>query len=868
MKFNIDSKIFEQYPDFKMGLIVIKGLDNSRRVSAIESLLRGVAAQKTRGLKGKNIDDDLMIKVWNQAYGNLGINPKKIQPSVRALAKRVQDGKEIPHINSLVDLYNYFSLKFFLPIGSEDLDWLCGDLNLTFTKGEEPFRPMGSVEVEQAGEGEVAYMDDGGITCRYWNHRECERTKLTNKTTNAVIFIEDLSNMHLDEFGELLNEINTTIQKYLSAETTIHVLNEENGSVELGVQGRQNIDDSKVSAQEKAYLSAVKKKKEEHKKVKEQIQSQNNGAKPIPLEKKEQKNELMALMDEYSLKEKIRSVVEQSIVKAFSKPMRIKVNVEYPSSNEHGDYASNIAMQLGKELGTPPREIAEKLKENISKEDFIESVEIAGPGFLNFFIRKDYLDAEIDTILTEKDDYGSSKIGEDKSILIEYSSPNIAKPLGAHHLITTILGQSLANIYEKIGFNVVKSNYIGDWGTQFGKLIYAYKNWGDRKKIEADPITELLKLYVQFHDEAERDPELDDQARREFKIFEEGDKENRKIWKWIVDESLKDTQITYDLIGGIKFDNYQGESFFEDKLADTLAEGKQRGIFVEGEEGSFVVKYDDENIPPFLVQKRDGATLYSTRDFAALKYRINEWRPIKILYIVDIAQTLHFKQLFGAARRFPWYHGEGAHVWFGRMHMKDKKMSTRKGNVILLNEVLKEGVERAKKVVDEKSRDSGQKDKIANAVGIGAIKYNILSQNRTTDITFDWDRILSLDGNSAPYLQYSYARAKSILRKADDVTEDKIKDSEGVAEKIENLIRLFPKFREAITNAAQEYKPNLLGNYLYAVAQEFNAFYNAVTVIRAENLLDREYRLRIVEATSQILKNGLDLLGVEVVEEM
>jgi len=865
MKFNINSQIFEQYPDYKLGVILIKGMDNSRRISSVESLLRGVCAQKEKQYKGKDIDSDLMIKIWNQVYGNFGINPKKFSPSIRALLKRVANGKEIPHINALVDIYNYYSLKYLLPIGSEDLDWLCGDLTLRFTKEGECFRPLGSIDIEKSKEGEVAYVDKGGITCRYWNHRECERTKITNKTVNAVIFMEDISKMHMDEFGRILNEMSESVRKYLGGTITTTILNEDNSSLDLEIKGRQTADDSKISAQEKAFFLAKNKKTKELNKNDKNKKEKNIDNKFVS--KKEKK---FNLTDLNTLKEKVRLIIKQAIIKTFPKPLNIEPKVEYPKSKEHGDYATNIAMQLAKDLGENPRKIAEKLIKNINEENFIKSVEIAGPGFINIFISDEYLKGEIDFVLEQKENYGKSEIGEGKTILVEYSSPNIAKPLGVHHLITTILGQSLCNLYKYLGFNAISLNYLGDWGTQFGKLITAYKKWGDKEIIEKDPIKELLKLYIKFHEEAEKDQLLEDEARREFRIFEEGDTKNKKIWKWFVKVSLIDVQKTYDFLGGIHFDNMDGESFFEDKLAEMLKDGKERGIFVEGKEGSYIVEYEDPNIPPFLVQKKDGATLYSTRDFAALKYRISNWQPLKIIYVVGSAQILHFKQLFTGAKRFPWYHGEATHVWFGRMSMKDKKLSTRKGNVVLLDEVLKEGVKRAKTIIKEKSKIVKNINELAKKLGIGAIKYNILSQNRTSNITFDWDIMLSLDGNSAPYLQYSYARAKSIIRKADEEwTESGAKkDTKETKEKIHALIREIPKFSENIMIAAQEYKPNILSNYLFRLAQEFNSFYNAVSVNKAETEEDKEFRLKLVKATSQILKNGLALLGIDIVEEM
>lgn len=863
MKFNINPQIFKSYPNLKVGAILIKGISNTRRISSVESLLRGVCAQRGKEFAEKDVHKEPMVEVWDSAYGNFGINPTKNPCSIAALLKRVKSGKDIPHINASVDLYNYFSLKFMLPIGGEDIDWLCGDLNLTFTLGGEAFRPIGSINVETALEGEVAYMDNGGITCRYWNHRECERTKFTEKTVNALILIEDLSKMHMDKFGEILKEISEGIVKYIGGRIEPYILTEENLSIDLGVEGRKNVNDSKIPQQEKAYFLEQELKKKTLAQAKKKSTKTSTSRTDLSFE------------DESLLMRKLKVALQNAVEKAF-KIDEQEVKIEYPLESAHGDYASSIALKLAKELGLPPREIAEKIIQNFEKGDLVGKLEVAGPGFINFFISEKVLKDEIEKILKEKSKYGALSIGKNKNIVIDYSSPNIAKPLGVHHLLSTIIGQSLYNIFEKLGFKSIGVNHLGDWGTQFGKLIYAYRQWGKKELVEKNPTKELLKLYIKFHDESEAHSEIEDEARREFRKLEEGDKENRDLWKWFVDESIKDLEKTYKNLGGIKFDYYHGESFYEDKMEALLKDGKERGIFEKGEEGAYVVKYEDPNIVPFVVQKKDGATLYSTRDFATLKYRIETFKPEKLLYVVDVSQSLHFKQLFLGAERFPWYKGEATHVLFGRMSLKDKKMSTRKGNVVLLDEVLDEAKKRAKTVIEEKSPKLKEKAKTAKIIGCAAVKYNILSQNRTSDIVFDWDKMLSLEGNSAPYLQYSYARAKSILRKAElektKVENEKLPlDEEDYRKEVDSrimaLIRLFPRFSEQITFAAKEYKPNLLSNYLYEVAQKFNSFYNSVQVLNVDEP-DRTYRLKIVEATAQILKNGLELLCVEVMEEM
>ncbi len=852
MNFNIDKEIFQQYPDLKIGAILIKGINNSKRVSGVESLLRGICAQREKQYKDVDLHMESFIADWDKAYGRFGINPRKNMPSISALLKRVTNGKEIPHINALVDLYNYYSLKYFLPIGGEDIDWLCGDLNLKYTKGGEAFRPIGSIDIETAGEGEIAYMDNGGITCRYWNHRECERTKFTNKTVNAVLFVEDLSKMHMDEFGKVLKEIQNGIGKYIGGEITTSILTEENPSLDLGVEGRMNADDSRVPQQEKAHFQQMESKKKAQKSGKSKIKSEPHSNRTT-------------ISDESLLEAQIKKLLEKAVEKAFGKVEK-EVKIEYPSDESHGDYASNIALQITKDLGKPPQEIAKTIIDNLEENELIEKAEIAGPGFINFYISGKTLNSELEKVLKEKDKYGSGKPNE-KNIVIDYSQPNIAKPLGAHHLLSTIIGQSLYNIYKFLGYNCIGINYIGDWGTQFGKLTYAYKNWGDKSKIEKEPIKELLSLYVKFHDEAEKDPELEQKARDEFKKLEDGDKENKELWEWFCEVSLEEVQRTYDFLGGIHFDHIQGESFFNDKMDVILEKGKKEGVFEKGEQGALIVKFKDDKYPPYLVQKSDGATLYSTRDLAAINYREQTWHPEKILYVVDVAQSLHFQQLYETAKNLKLTDAELTHVVFGRMQFKDKKMSTRKGNIVLLDEVLKEAVEKAKKIVEEKNRDLKNKDEVAHKIGVGAAKYVVLSQNRTTNITFDWDKMLSLEGNSAPYLQYTYARAKSILRKSEKIETTEEETTEKITEKTTSLQRHLVKFKEYVIYTAQEYKPNILANYLYELAQKFNSFYNNVPVLRAPEK-ERENRLKLVEATSQVLKNGLTLLGVELTEEM
>lgn len=567
------------------------------------------------------------------------------------------------------------------------------------------------------------------------------------------------------------------------------------------------------------------------------------------------------------MKEKIHALVENALKK---EKIREKIEIEEPKDKAHGDFACNIALKLTKKFGIPPRELAEKIVKNIEKPDFIDEITIEGPGFINFKLSGQYLLGNLDDIVKHKDTYGSSEEGREKTIVVDLSSTNIAKPLGVHHLLSTIIGQSVSNIYKFLGYETVNINHIGDWGTQFGKLIYAFRKWGNKEQIEKNPIKELLNLYIKFHEEAEKDTSIEDHGREEFLRLEEGDKENHKIWEWICDMSMRDIQKTLNVLGGIHFDHIQGESFYNDKMDPILKDGKEREIFVKGKEGAWVVKFPEEKYPDYLVQKSDGATLYSTRDLAAIKYRIDTWHPEKILYAVDVAQSLHFQQLFETARMFGWEGTELQHVVFGRMQFPEGKMSTREGKIIFLEEVLQKAEEKARAIVEEKNPElpSLEKDKVAHSVGIGAVKYSILSQNRTTNVVFTWEKMLSLEGNSAPYLQYSYARACSILRKAGSENPEFKDNNYKLNEYEEKILRHLTGFNGAIKSAAEEYKPNLLANYLYELTQEFNNFYNQVPVLQAEKEEEKKLRLKLVKAVTIVLKTGLNLLGLEAPERM
>lgn len=543
------------------------------------------------------------------------------------------------------------------------------------------------------------------------------------------------------------------------------------------------------------------------------------------------------------------------------------VSWQRPHDAGHGDLTTTVALQLAKKLGKNPREIAQVLADKIALSPSVEKAEVAGAGYVNVWLTAPALMKALDEASESVNAKKPNK--KDDPVIIEYSQPNIAKPLGIHHIIGTVLGQSLVNLYRHDGSNVIAWNYLGDWGTQFGKLAVAHQKWGTKKSAKDYTLDDLLALYVQFHQELEKDASLEDEGREAFRKLEQGDKELRSFWKDVVSVTKASLEDLYKKLH-VSFDLDLGESFYEDKMDGILEEGKKKKVFVEGEGGSLIVKFDDENMPPYLVQKGDGATLYSTRDIAQMRYRMDEYHPQKILICTDIAQKLHFEQLAETCKQLGWELPAFENVLFGRMRFADKSMSTRKGNILKLEHVIEESIARADEVIKERG-DAIQTDDpkdLAEMMGVGALVYGILSQNRKMDMVFDWDKMLSFEGNSAPYLQYTHARAKSVLRKSEEaVGELTVKDGHELSKYERILIGTLLQFPHVLEEARREHLPHKVANYLYQLAQDFNGFYNSEQILKAEGDV-RLLRLSLTSRTADILKAGAALLTLRVPERM
>lgn len=538
--------------------------------------------------------------------------------------------------------------------------------------------------------------------------------------------------------------------------------------------------------------------------------------------------------------------------------------IEIPPKADMGDYAFPC-FQLSKAMRKAPQMISKELSEKINKDGF-EKVESLGP-YLNFFLDKSsFIKETIEKVLDEKDKYGSSKIGEGKNVIVEYSSPNIAKPFHVGHMFTTSIGNSLYKLMGFEGYNTIGINHLGDWGTQFGKLISAYKRWVDEEKLEKEPIDELLRIYVKFHEEAEKDPSLEDEARMHFKKLEDGCEEEVKLWTRFKDLSLKEFKRVYDMLN-VHFDSYAGESFYSDKMDAVVKEIEDKGLLTESN-GAKVVMLDEYNMPPTIIKKADGATIYATRDLAAAVYRKKTYDFYKNIYVVGVDQSLHFKQIFTTLKLMGHEWADNCkHVAFGLVRFADKKLSTRKGDVVLLEDLLNEAVAKTLEVINEKNPDLENKEETAKKIGIGAVIFTYLKNTRERDIIFDWKEMLSFDGETGPYVQYTYARGKSILRKAGEVSGD-VDFSKLTSPEEFELAKLLSSFQDSILLAIDKLEPSVVTRHVIEIAKAFNKMYNLHSILNAEDEETKKGRIKLVEATCQVIKNGLNLLGIETVEKM
>ncbi len=539
--------------------------------------------------------------------------------------------------------------------------------------------------------------------------------------------------------------------------------------------------------------------------------------------------------------------------------------VEIPPSYDMGDYAFPT-FRLAKALRKSPNIIAEELASKFNEDANFEKVESVG-AYLNFFINKAKL---TETVLDEVRDlgnhYGSSDLGNGKKVIVEFSSPNIAKPFHIGHIRTTVIGNSLNKIYKFLGYDTIAINHLGDYGTQFGMLISAFKKWGDREVIETNPIKELLKLYVRFNSEAEEDAALKDEARYWFKELENGNEEASELWQWIRDISLKEFNRVYNLLN-IEFDSYAGESFYSDKMADVISEMEDKGILTDSE-GAAIVDLEPYGMPPALIKKSDGSTLYTTRDITAAIYRKKTYDFHKNLYVVASQQNLHFKAWIKVIELMGYEWAKDCiHIPFGMVSLEDGTLSTRKGRVVFLEDVLNTAIESTSKIIEERNPNLENKAEVAKQVGIGAILFQELFNQRIKDYVFNWDRTLSFEGETGPYVQYTHARACSLLEKGGFDIKDKVDYSLLSSEEEINISRLLYDFPNVVLDSCEKNEPYFITRQIVEIAKAFNKFYNSSQII-IDDIELKKARLMLVYSAKTVLKTGLGLLGIEAPQKM
>lgn len=544
---------------------------------------------------------------------------------------------------------------------------------------------------------------------------------------------------------------------------------------------------------------------------------------------------------------------------------KIEQLLEKPKNEEHGDLAFPT-FQLARVYRKNPAEIASDIAKHFSS-DIVEKVNVVGP-YLNFFLNKNKVSTEVlNNIISQKEAYGDSDFGEGRKIPIDMSSPNIAKPMSMGHLRSTVIGNALANIIQKIGFEPVKINYIGDWGTQFGRLITAYKMWGDEETVRENPITELNELYVRFHEELEEEPELEEVGREWFRKLEAGDPEATELWRWFREESLNEFQKVYDRLG-VTFDSYNGESFYNDKMDEVVDILEEKELLIE-DQGAEVVRLDEFDLQPALIKKQDGATLYITRDIASALYRKRHYNFAEALYVVGQDQIYHFKQLKAVLNKMGYDWEENVHhIIFGLISIDGEKMSTRRGKVVLLEDVLDEAVIRAEKQINEKNPGLDNKSEVAEQVGVGAVVFHDLQHDRRNDFNFDLDEIVQFEGETGPYVQYTRARALSILKRADvDSTHfEGEKDYQLTDNYSWSVLKLIQSFKDVLDRAYREYEPSIIAKHALSLAQAFNRFYANIRVLDESS--EKESRLALVYAVALMLEEDLRILGVEAPDTM
>ncbi len=873
MKFKINPKLFEKYPSLFEAVVVLKDIDNTVKGNDILNILRNEESKIKSELKNKDLGDIPQIAAWRKAFRDFGSDPKSYAASVDALLRRVQKGQKLPDISPLVNLYNYCSIKNKLPFGGEDFSGVVGDMELKYCEGNEKFTPILKKENKPPDKGEIAWVDDAGVTCRKWNWHQCDRTKITEDTKEGYFIIDGIEPTTKEEVKKAAEEFISLAEKHFGAKGEIYWLDKENPEVKVDIET--------ISSQTVKQLTV--KQKQKKKKL-----DYNNW--PIPFSDFDNSD---------SPKYQIREIIHKALMK-LGYDQHIKkddIEVMKPPQEEFGDYSTNVAMILAKHIHKKPDFIAKEILGEINQVDQYDQIDPAG-GFINFKISTKHLTDEIQKILNEKDSYGRAKPKKEFRLIVEFGQPNTHKMPHIGHLFSFVIGESISRITGHLGFDVFRANYQGDVGPQVAKCLWAYLK---EKPETPDSYREKAMLLQKLYQEGATAYKEDKSAKEEIdtinrKIYDK-DPEITKIYKKTREWSIKFYK-EFEQMLGVSYDRYYyesetaepGKQIVEDNIGKVFKKSKGAVIF----EGSKYGLHDRV----FITKK--GTPTYEAKDMALQPIKYKEW-PFDFMVIMTAhEQNEYFNVVFKAIEELDSkFKGKLTHLGFGMVQLKSGKISSRLGNIITGVDLADQAISEVEKILkDRKNLAKDEKKEIAEKVGIGAIKYSFLKGNPLQDSVFDFKESISFEGNSGPYLQYTYARAKSIIQQSaishqpsdnDSCNStiqqfsangdlsfgmdwsasggNNLKDLTLNSEEI-SLLRTLCKFSEVVRDAGINLAPNLLCNYLFDLAQRFNLFYKKHPVLKAQNSELKAQRLAITKATAQVLKNGLNLLGIEVLEKM
>jgi len=852
VKFKVSNTIFKAHPDLIEAVVVLRNINNRSDGSEILNLLRNEEEKKRKEFEDKTLSDHSMIKPWREAFRKFGSKPNKYSSSVEALLKRVFSGNELPDISPLVNLYNYCSIKHIFPFGGEDFCGIYGDMELKYSEGNEAFTPILSKEQEPPDKGEIAWIDDYGITCRKWNWRQCDRTKITEKTKEGYFIIDALPPATKEDVEKAAKEFIALAKEHLNAEGEIFWLDKDNPKAEIDIETKEL---SEIEKQKVKKLSSRKTVKKKQQKIRNYATPKN----------------LFTQYADISLPAcQLREILHKAIQK-MGTPYQLakdQIHIEHPQNEQFGDYSTNISMVLAGKLKNDPKEIADKLKEEINqlkKNDLIEQADVVG-GFINFKLKKEWLISQLQQINIEKDTFGHSSRKKNFKVMVEFGQPNTHKMPHIGHLFSFVIGESLSRLVEALGFDLFRANYQGDIGPHVAKCIWAYMK--NKPKVP-DTYREKANLLQQMYQEGAT------AYKEDANIKDEIDELNKKIY-------LKETSITeiwketrswsvefykeFEEKLGVTYDRY----YFESEAADPGKEIvlKNVGTVFKKSKGAIIFEGSKYGLHDRVFITQKDTPTYEAKDMALQKIKMKEWPFDTMITTTAHEQNEYFGVVFKALEELDEnFKGKLNHLGFGMVHLKGGKMSSRTGNIITGINLVEQGIQEVRKIIkDRKNLTSEEIDHISEKVGIGAIKYSLLKTNPLLDVTFSFKESVSFEGDSGPYLQYTYARARSILRDTGSWETESLNQL-GNEEEMTLLHTLY-KFPEIVFEAGNNLAPNLICSYLFDLAQKFNLFYKKHKVLIAKTEGLRNARLALTAASAQVIKNGLYLLGIEVLEKM